>query len=158
LICDYVSDKALITLTTKEGEIYSGEMNIDIQIKKTTPYSLRSQNSTNRKCIIQVSNCGQPFNKAIDEVFVAVTPYPSDRDVFGTFPAKNIGGGLYECIIPDRTAYYINPQGVCNWTKDKLIWITDNIICNFFTNPTICPIFMEFGSVGIEACEVLQGH
>ena len=159
LICDYITDKkALITLTTKEGEIYSGEMDVDIQKAKTISSSLRNGNSTDRKCIIQVTNCGQPYDRA-DVFVVATRPYSNDKDVFSRpFPAKSIGGGLYECIIPYRTGYYINPQGVCEWTKEKIILLT-KIICTF-SNPAICPVFIELGPGGILACvsitEILQ--
>lgn len=153
LICDYLPDKTLITLATEEGMIYSREMDIVIPEGKSIFHSFRNQNSTNRKCIIQVSNCGEPFDKGEVAVQASV---PYNDIVFETFPAKNIGGGLYECTIPYRTAFYINPNGMCNYLKEKLVWFTDNILCNIFSNPAFCEVFAEAMGICLTITEILE--
>jgi len=164
LICEYDSDRTLLTLTTKDGMIYSGEMdtvirntniqNTIIQKEKTNLISYKSLNNAGRKCIIQVTNCGQPFNTG-NVYVVASMPYPDDNIIFETFPTNNIGGGLYECTIPDRTAFYINPDSVCEWTKEKVVFLT-KMVC-FFGNPGWCPLFVLAGGVPVAGCLAITG-
>jgi len=118
LFCEYVSDKVLITLITKEGMIYSGEMDFNFQNGKNSSYSFRSQNNIDRKCTIQVTNCGQPVDNRDVSVELSL-PYMNDF-FLRNIPATNIGGGLYECTIPHNVAgSYINLYGICEWVKEK---------------------------------------